>query len=797
MLSVRSRLALRLSSALIAASLAVTGCAGDSAPVNREAAGLGGGVPKLPSLPSTPLDAIDFTVSVIGLLEGIMSCFEPWGCFGDRTAFEVQQTITRINEQLAEVKAEVAAGIAATRIDIAESSYRQAEQDYNSRFGIRITAAYRALGRMSDESLSAAARQKARRDFEAEAGLLMKSSPEAAIRDFLTTVAGSGESLSQAGLLGASWKLITAQIRQGQGDATGAVPFYLPASSINLMSAMGSQRLIEGAQFVSIIAAYTALLDPDEFATEADQRAFADELNSLWRNGVDGIPGAAAIEASLPRAVPAQSGVFTAVGPDATAGLLVRNFGPVVDTAERTGPIVNADAGYALYPGLDTWLVHTKRRNDPRRELTVSRANADWSYDPATGVLTTTITSTPYPTLKSEVGSLVAVHPNRIAAGEVVPFALAGSVPADRTGWELDRSTSRISVKGRSDLCMAPSRRWSSDGGWTRGYDKIGPDFDTVNVSVENSALPRIVLRDCAPDSLQQWFLNGPVPSDGLPFWSPTSLLSVSPTNGAAVDDDTYPLALWRPLTSGDARSMFRGISGQGMRASLLFEQYGSPNTDAVDRALPSVSHPIAWIFEEREGRSVVVPKTPSSREVLTEHRLYDWSGVVLPVLEGSDRGFFVQPFEKGPIIEGREVLTVDKAPWMSTAAVLAIDVDPCTFAFVPLIGSTFSCEYKRQLMRELQAPAVQLTMDSLVRMDPRDAVDRVPSSPSPTVSPTPSISPTSTVSPTPSISPTSTVSPTPTASESDEPVNPTSEPEESPSGEARVGTATGVTDAS
>lgn len=737
----RTRLAWRLPAAILTVALAMTGCASDPAPTSREAAGLGVKLPKLPAkLPEGPLDAINIALSLPSLLFGIMSCAEPQGCFGDAGAYEVQQTIKRITEQLATIKTNVATGIATTRVDIAESGYAQVEQDYNSRYGVHITAAYRAMGRMSDPASTASERQKALRSFKAEAKVMMPTTPEAAMRDYLTTVAGSGQSLSQAGLLGATWKLITAQIRQGQGDAQGKLPFYLPASSINLMSDMGSQRIIEGSQFMSILAAYAAALDPDEFATDEDRRVFTEELDSLWRRGVDGVPGAAAIAASLPRAVPAQSGVFTVLGADANNGLLVRNFGPVVDSPERTGPLQNADAGYALYPGLDPWLLSTKDRGDARRELTLSRGGAEWSYDRESGTLTTTLTDTPYAKLKDELGTLMAVHPTRLAAGEVVPFARAGAVSSDRAAWSLDESTLRISVKGRTDLCMALSSRFQpQSGGVERSYSAIGPAFGTTP-SIGKTVLPRIVLRTCAPTPEQQWFFNGPVPMDGLPFWSPASLLSVSPTNGSAVTDDTYPLDFWRLLSSGDARDMFRAIAAQGMRDSLLFEKYGSPSTDAVDRALPPIVHPIAWILETQGNRSIALPNSAVDTNTRAVSD-YSSTAVVLPVQDIESRSFFVRPFSNGPITSGRELLAAQDAPWISTAALLAIDVEPCTFAFIAPSGSSFTCRYKADLMRDLNAPPVRLTRNSPMRMPLTEAAPSASSSPRSTATPTPSAS--------------------------------------------------------
>ena len=775
MRGMRSRAIAPLASVLVAVSLLVTACASgpQEESVSREAAGVGLGIPMLPTKPpENVIDLYNQVYDATGFLQGILSCGTKLGCFGEEPDDGTLLALREISVELEGIRADVAAGIATTRLDLAEASYAQAEQAYKRRFGTSVATAYRALTVMSDPASSDAERRRASKTFLLEAPAIMPGTAETAMQEFLGMVGGTGETLTQAGLLGATWKLIAAQVRQQQGDANGSLPVYMPASAINLMANMGTQRMIESVQLATLLTAYTIARYPKDYeGNTAAQDELRREITSLWMNGDGGTPGAASITASLPRTVPAQSGVFYGLGKDSNAGLLVRNFGPVVDAIQRPGPMVNADAGYALTPALDDWLWVTRFRKDPRRELSLSRSGVQWTYDQATGSLTTTITTTPIPSLADETGSLVAVHPATLAAGEIVRFARSGSVSSDTSAWVFDERSSRISPKGRSDLCMALSERVSRfrfDGqlprewtkntnaqGWQFGYDKVGFVYDRTP-SVTGSALvgfPRIMLKPCAPDSMQQWYLDGPIPQDGLPFWDVNALMPLSPTNTEAVEKDVYPLNLWRVLKNQDVKDIFSVIAARGLGDAAIFEQYGSARTPPIDRALPPAAHPLMW----------ATAKEPFSFDVPSDNGVgqtsYPVLGVAFPVVDGANSGFSVRPVRVSSADASRLFVEKSRVPWLSTAAVLGLDVDPCTFTFVAPARSTFACEYKNRIKDELAVPEVPLTTGSRLRAPARP----IPSEEANPSSPTPS--PSNTVSPSPT-----DPSPSPTDPESPDP---------------------------
>lgn len=749
------RLRIATISAGIAVMMVVTACSSpQDEQVTREAAGLGATIPSLPTkAPENVFGLYNQLLDGSAFATGILSCLSAAGCFGDSKADATRAALKNISGELDGIKADIASGIATTRLDVAESNYALVEQAYNRKFGTHIATAYRALLTMSDAASSTAQRSRAFKNFKVEAEAVMPATAETAMQTYLGTVGGTGQALTQAGLLGATWRLITAQIRQEQGDANGSVPVYMPASAINLMANMGTQRLIEGAQLAAILTAYSVTLYPEDYANNTRaQDELQREITSLWINGYEGTPGAASIAASLPRTVPAQSGVFSDLGTDGSAGLLVRNFGPVVDPSGRPGPLVNADAGYVLSPGLDDWLWVTRFRNDARRELTLGRSGPEWSYDQATGSLTMTIARTAIPDLSDEAGSVVAVHPATLAAGEIVRFTRAGTAPEGTSGWIFDANAARISPNGRPDLCMALGARvspWQRDfqipkewikgvtaQGWRFSYDKIAW-LDDRTPSIANAgmiALPRITLQPCAPDSMQQWYVDGPVPQDRLPFWDVNALMSVSPTNAEAVDKDAYPLNFWRVLKNQDVKNLFSVIASRGLDDATLFERYGSVRTPPVDRALPPALHPLMF----------ATARAPYWFDVPTDRGggqdTYPVLGVAWPVTDGATKGFSVRPVRVSSVEVSRTFVAATSVPWLSTAAMLGLDVDPCTFTFVPPARATFACEYKNRVKDEVAVPQLPLTAKSRARATTPDAV--VPSASTSTPDDAPSDTP-------------------------------------------------------
>lgn len=793
---------------VLAVALVATACSGDTASQEsvatpetstsniREAASY---IPSLPAkFPATPAEALKLLLPNSAFFKGLMNCFKSAGCFGEdqTTNLLIDQVMTQIDD----IKSEVRAGIAATRIDVARGDYAAAERSYDDRFGTHIVEATNFLRRMSDPSLSDFERNDAREDFLLEAQVLVPATPTSAIRGFLTSVGGNGSTMSNGGLLGAAWNLITATERSVQGDGKGQVPVFLPAKSANLMLAMGTQRLLEGTQLVTIVFAYEVLSDPDAYEDDpAAQDALREDLETLWLNGSGAVPGAAAITAALPRELPTQSGVFMqGFGDDvaASGGLLVRNFGPTVDAAARTGAIVNADAGYSMAPGIDEWLDYTRRTSGARRELILSRAGETWTYDQASGSLTTTVAATDFPRLKDEVGTLVATHGASAKAGDVAGFARAGSAAASNIGWDLDPTNARISVRGSTNLCLANLTRYDGKpGGTIRGYDKLTGWWRPIfaggkDASAELLALvpvaPRLRVTTCANDTLQQWFLEGPIPMDGLPFGSPSELLPLSPTNADIIDTD-YPLDFWSVLTPEDVRAMFRAITARDVDATRIFTQYGSALTPGSDRALPPVLRlPVIWLDLPGSDQPRVLGRkdreTVSTRDVSKiKNTDYSMSGVAFPVTGGA---FSIQPLNQKPFAAGYDTLT---EPGLSTAAVLGMPVDPCVFAFLPPRGSSFPCEYKNEVQILVAVPGASLSETSVLNKTVNPSTSNSPSaSPSPPDSPSPSespsISPSESPSPSasPSVSPDEPPSPSPSASPSPSP----SEPDESPAPE-------------
>lgn len=737
-------------------------------------------VSKLPAkIPTGPLDAFNTFLEGYDFINGLVACSQPQGCFGDGKDYKLNKKLDAISAQLDALKADVQEGFALTRLDITESNYAAAERDYNTRYGAHINSAMKSLARMSNIELTAKERKVALSNFKRSAQVLMPGSADSAMKDYVSTLAGSGQSLTQGGLLGASWKLITAQLRQAQGDAKGTTPLYLPASSVNLMSDIGTQRLIEGAQLAAILEAYTVLLDPEDY--DGDQKAQNDlrrDMREMWLNGIDGAPGAAAITAALPRKLPSQSGAFTSgFGLNKSDGVLIRNFGPVVEPLKRTGPLVNQDSGYSLAPGLDEWLYDTKKAGDPRRELTLSRAGVDWQFDPASKTLSTTLTSDtklPYIVLlggklTSELGAVMAVHPRKLAAGEVVPFVKAGAGTAGQQEWKLDPKRGYISPEGRPDLCMAFSARAARGtqhsgvsgvgGQWSRNFYGIGPRFDNPSVpysrpngeNLGTDALPRISLKDCSSDPMKQWFLDGPVPQDGLPFSDPAALMDLSPTNIVAVEEDDYPLALWHGLSAADVKKMRTVILERGLKTGALFDLYGSVSTPGMDRSLPPNLHPAMWTAVRYDLSTPLGVRQPTKDlpgpDAVDE--LFNWTAAVLPVIDAGKKTFYFL---------GTDSYNVDgtgTAPWITTAAVLAVDIEPCTFVFVTPTSEQFDCDYKNEVEAQIATPATSISQGSALRRDPHGAAPEASASadasPAPSASESPSATATSSPSPLPS----------------------------------------------
>ena len=781
----RYRLAVGLVGALSVA-LVASACSGESVSqgsgvseetpaVVREAGGIKPSLPK--KIPKEPLEAVNVLLESAGFYEGLLNCFTDVGCFAEDDT--TQRMIEDVTAQIEDLKAEVSAGIAATRIDVARGDYARAERGYDDRYGTHIAEAMRFLDRMSDPSLSEFERNDAREDFLLEARVLVPATAASAIRGFLTSVGGNGGAQSNGGLLGAAWNLITATERSVQGDAKGEVPVFLPAKSANLMLAIGTQRLLEGTQLVTIALAYEVLSDPDLYEGDLDaQDALRQDLRTLWLNGSGTVPGAAAITAALPRELPNQSGVFTqGFGDDVAAsdGLLVRNFGPTVDAASRPGPIVNADAGYSMAAGIDEWLDFTRRNSGARRELILARAGDTWSYAQATGALTTTVTSTDFPRLKDELGTLIATHGTPARADDVATFARLGTVFGSAIGWDLDIGDARISVREGSGLCLANLTR--SDGySPVRGYDKLvsywrpiyapGPSYGEPSVSTSYVA-PRLRVTPCANDTRQQWFLQGPVPLDGLPFDSPSKLLSLSETNAEAIEAG-YPIEFWSVLTPGDARTIFRAITARAVDPTDLFMQYGSALTPAVERALPPVLRlPVKWLdFTGSDQPQVLQRDAPVGVEDRNrvKNADYSMSGVAFPVSGGQ---FFVRPLNEKPFAAGYDTIT---EPGLSTAAILGMPVEPCIFSFLPPRGTSFSCQYKDEVRDMLAIPGASLSTTSPLNANIGSAPSRSPSaSPGSSPSASPTVSPGETTSP--------SATPSPGRNETDE----TPEPEESP----------------
>ena len=792
-----------LLSPLVAAALIATGCSSQDSTESqdaptREASAteisdgpmVGGKPSKLPEkIPTNPFEAFNTFMGGYEFLEGILACSQPQGCFGDAGKYELNKKLDEISSQLDELKSDVAEGFAITRLEISEANYANAERDFDARYGSHIPAAMKQLDKMSNLNNSAAVRKTALRDFKREAQFLMPASAESAMRDYLTTLAGNGRSLTQGGFLGAAWKLISAGARQSQGDGKGETPLFLPTSSVNLMSDIGTQHLVEGAQLAGILAAYTVLLDPQEFKDDLDsQDILRRDLESIWTNGVNGVPGSAAITAALPRKMPEQSGVFTSgFGSDKSNGLLVRNFGRTVDPVNRTGPLVNADSAYALTPGFDEWLHDTKRAGDPRRELAISRTGVDWAYYPSNGALATTVTrSSNVPIFPvsdnnyySEFGSLIATHP-QVNAGGVAQFAKADNADQGNAGWDLDLERGRINPAGRSDLCLGYSTRYEGrqysgisgvGGQWTSGYDAIGPKFAPPYMATKRSdpggtwRLPRVALKNCANDSTQKWFLQGPIPQDGLSFWNPSELMPLSAGNLAATENDGYPVDMWHVLSLADAQNMRESILGRGVKAARLFELYGSADTAGIDRSLPPLVHPLMWTWEDRVNgdKGAWPPGGDGRMEAYSgDGTEYKWTAAVLPILDGSKQSFYF--IGSDGVTKGSSF-----AKWVSTSAVLGLDVEGCTFLFQLPQNSSFSCNYKQGVNDQLSVPPAQITSSSPLRITAESAGTTSSASATPTESASATPSPSSSTdedAPNPTDDPDNTPTPSPSSSE-------------------------------
>ena len=670
--------------------------------------------------PGSTFDVLDNILTSSDLYNGLLSCGSAAGCFGDDGQTQILQRLDEISRQLEETKAEINAGLASTRVDVSTGDYAAAERAYSSKFGNYIAQASASLNVMTDPSASADDREYELENFKRDAAILMPGSAQTALTGFFKEIAGSGEELSQGGLLGSAWRLILAKERERQGDAKGQIPAYLPASSVNLMAHMGEQRVIEGSQLVTIIAAYSVILNPTLYAKPNQQRRLSSDLSAIWRDGGKSTaaggkpvqPGAAAVVAALPRPLPSYSGVFTAgLGVDRNTGLLVRNFGPVANVAMTTGPIVSADSGYALAPGLDNWLATTLNSGSPRRELALSRSSVNWTFDPASGSLTTTVGAVALPQLQSEAGVLTVVVGPSPTAGSVIGFARAGT--ATPAAWTLDAATGRISLASDPSLCMAVggrADRFSAFGNnWVRGLDALGwlyPD-GTYPEWATHGMLPRVSLQACQPDTpTQQWFFTGPVPADGLPWADPQALAALDPQAAGMAD---YPAAQWKPLTTEHVEAVFAFLGSRGIKDRALFDLYGAATTPAESRALPPVLHPVVTTFGNRllDAQAKEWPKY--------ENRTFDLSAIVFPTPDASGKPrFTVRPTSK-PFDDGTDVTSF---PWVSTAAILGQQVEPCEFLY-STPQNTSQCSYKAQLLKAYLDTRTKVADDSPVMLAP------------------------------------------------------------------------------
>ena len=732
-------------SAIVAAMAVLAGCSSPSAPeaepATASAARQAEPVAALGSaekgFPGNTFEVLDKIMQGTEIFDGLLSCSTEAGCFGDETQTEVLKQLAEISKQLAEVKAEVTAGIAATRVDISAGAYAEAETAYKSTYGTAIEQASASLATITNPQATLDDREYELESFKLEAKQLMPGTPQSSLSGFFTRIAGSGEELTQGGLLGSAWRLIIAKERERQGDAKGNVPAYLPSSSINLMSHMGEQRIVEGSQLVTILLAYSVIANPTFYAKPAMQKRLTTDLQAIWRNGGKtssaGVkpvqPGAAAVVAALPRAVPSQSGVFTAgLGIDKNEGLLVRNFSPTVDTATRIGPIVNADAGYALAPGQDKWLSYSSREGQPRREMALSRSGVNWNFDSSSGALTATVPP-PSWAVDADGGFLTPIVEANPKVGSVVGYAQVGSATA--AAWVPDPATGRIALKSNPQLCMAVGGRadtfWNFNNNWVRGLDAVGwlyPD-GTYQEWATIGMLPRISLKTCAPNQpAQQWFLDGPVPADGLPWTNPQALISLSPPVDHMGD---YPAADWKPLSTENVNQVFEYLESRGIKDRLLFDLYGSPTSPAQSRALPPVLHPVVWTTSKRifDAGANEWPKYENSK--------FDMTAVAFPsVDEAGKSSFTIRPLDgKGALDAGWEKTT---KPWISTAAILGQEAAPCGFLF-ETPSNSYTCAVKQATLDTWLSKTTSLSADSPVLAVP------APESASPSESAMPSVS--------------------------------------------------------
>ena len=378
-------------------------------------------------------------------------------------------------------------------------------------------------------------------------------------------------------------------------------------------------------------------------------------------------------------------------------------------------------------------------------------------------------------------------------SGDVAGFAREGSAAASNIGWDLDPANARISVRGSSSLCLANLTRNDGISGSTiRGYDKLAGWWRPIFAGGKDSnayagmvpIAPRLRVTACANDTLQQWFLEGPIPMDGLPFGSPSELLPLSPTNADIIDTD-YPLDYWSVLSPEDVRTIFRAIAARAVDATRIFTQYGSALTPGSDRALPPMLRlPVIWLDLPGDDQPGVLGRkdreTVSTRDVNRIKNIdYSMSGVAFPVTGGA---FSIQPLNEKSFAVGYETLT---EPGLSTAAILGMPVEPCVFTFLPPRGDSFPCQYKNDVQSIVATPGSSLSETSVLNKSVSPSTSRSPSatpssstSPSPTASP--STSPTESPSASPSVSPESSSSPSPSASSSATSSPSRSDPDES-----------------